>query len=113
MIGATVNMLDTYLPALLSVVYANELPKEAISRVEAGFRGHDRGDEWRLNVTRRMLFVDGGGVKKTTTFGPRRNLQTNQASFNPPFEQEVAHFDGSRRRLPKVARNGPKTGIVW
>jgi hypothetical protein len=45
MIGATVNMLDTYLPALLSVIYANELPKEAIARVEAGFRGHDRDDE--------------------------------------------------------------------
>jgi hypothetical protein len=42
---ATVRMLDTYLPALLSVIYANESPKEAIARVEAGFRGHDRGDE--------------------------------------------------------------------
>jgi hypothetical protein len=36
MIGTTVNMLDTYLPALLSVIYANESPKEAVSRVEAG-----------------------------------------------------------------------------
>ncbi len=36
MIGITVNMLDTYLPALLSVVYANESPKEAVGRVEAG-----------------------------------------------------------------------------
>jgi hypothetical protein len=44
MIGAAVNMLDTYLPALLSVIYANELPKEAIARVEAGFCGHDRSD---------------------------------------------------------------------
>jgi hypothetical protein len=32
MIGTTVNMLDTYLPALLSVVYANELPKKAVAR---------------------------------------------------------------------------------
>ena len=39
MIGAAVNMLDTYLPALLSVIYANELPKEAIARVEAGWAG--------------------------------------------------------------------------
>jgi hypothetical protein len=39
MIGTTVNMLDTYLPALLSVIYANELPKEAVARVEAGWRG--------------------------------------------------------------------------
>ncbi len=45
MIGTTVNMLDTYLPALLSVIYANDLPKEAIARVEAGSCGHDRGDE--------------------------------------------------------------------
>ena len=45
MIGTTVNMLETYLPALLSVIYANELPKEAIARVEAGWSGRDRGDE--------------------------------------------------------------------
>jgi hypothetical protein len=35
MISTTVNMLDTYLPALLSVIYANDLPKEAVARVEA------------------------------------------------------------------------------
>jgi hypothetical protein len=45
MIGTAVNMLDTYLPAFLSVVYGNELPKEAIARVEARFCGHDRSDE--------------------------------------------------------------------
>ncbi len=39
MIGITVNMLETYLPALLSVIYANELPKEAISIVETGYCG--------------------------------------------------------------------------
>jgi hypothetical protein len=39
MIGTTVNMLETYLPALLSVIYANEQPKEAIARVEAGWSG--------------------------------------------------------------------------
>ncbi len=39
MIGITVNMLETYLPALLSVIYANESPKEAIARVEAGWSG--------------------------------------------------------------------------
>ncbi len=37
--------LFTYLPALLSVIYANEQPKEAIARVEAGWSGRDRGDE--------------------------------------------------------------------
>ena len=37
MIGTAANMLDTYPPALLSVIYANELPKEAIKRVEAGW----------------------------------------------------------------------------
>ena len=41
MIGTTVNMLDTYLTALLSVIYADELPKEAIARVEAGSVGRD------------------------------------------------------------------------
>jgi hypothetical protein len=46
---AVIDMIGTtgwtYLPALLSVIYANELPKEAIARVEAGFCGHDPGDE--------------------------------------------------------------------
>jgi len=36
MIGTAVNMLDTYLPAFMSVVYANEEPGEAIRRVETG-----------------------------------------------------------------------------
>ncbi len=41
MIGTAVNMLDTYLPALLSVVYGNEEPADAIRQAEAGF---GRGD---------------------------------------------------------------------
>ena len=39
MISTTLNMLDMYLPAFLSVIYANELPKDAIGRVEAVFCG--------------------------------------------------------------------------
>jgi hypothetical protein len=39
MIRTTLNMLDMYLPAFLSVIYANELPKDAIGRVEAVFCG--------------------------------------------------------------------------
>ncbi|MCU0960783.1 MAG: YbjN domain-containing protein [Pirellulaceae bacterium] len=35
MMGLTLAMLDTYLPAILSVVYGNELPKDAIRCVEA------------------------------------------------------------------------------
>jgi hypothetical protein len=35
MIGTAVNMMDTYLPAFVSVVYGNELPGDAIRRVEA------------------------------------------------------------------------------
>jgi hypothetical protein len=38
MISTTLNMLDMYLPAFLSVIYANELPKDAIGRVEAVYR---------------------------------------------------------------------------
>lgn len=38
MISTTLNMLDMYLPAFLSVIYANELPNDAIGRVEAVFR---------------------------------------------------------------------------
>ncbi len=33
-IGTTISMLDIYLPAVLSVVYGNELPQEAIRCVE-------------------------------------------------------------------------------
>jgi len=38
MISATLNMLDTYFPAFMSVIYANELPKDAVERVEAVYR---------------------------------------------------------------------------
>ena len=33
--GTTMSMLDMYLPAVLSVIYGNELPKDAIRCVEA------------------------------------------------------------------------------
>jgi hypothetical protein len=41
LMGTTMSMLDTYLPAFLSVVYGNELPADAIRCVEggAGFGG--------------------------------------------------------------------------
>ncbi len=38
MIGTAINMLDIYLPAFLSVIYANELPKDAVGRVESACR---------------------------------------------------------------------------
>jgi len=38
MISTAINMLDMYLPAFLSVIYANELPKDAVGRVESAFR---------------------------------------------------------------------------
>lgn len=34
LIGTTLAMLDRYVPAVLSVIYGNELPKDAISHVE-------------------------------------------------------------------------------
>jgi hypothetical protein len=43
MIGTAVNMMETYLPAFMSVVYGNEEPGDAIRRVEAGFCGQTRG----------------------------------------------------------------------
>ena len=36
LITATMAMLDMYLPAMLSVIYGNELPKDAIRCAEAG-----------------------------------------------------------------------------
>ena len=39
LMGLTMSMLDLYLPAVLSVIYGNELPKDAIRCVEAGFVG--------------------------------------------------------------------------
>jgi hypothetical protein len=38
MIGTTINMLDMYLPAVLSVIYANELPQDAVRRVEGVYQ---------------------------------------------------------------------------
>lgn len=36
LISTAIAMLDMYLPAILSVIYGNELPKDAIRRVEGG-----------------------------------------------------------------------------
>jgi len=35
LVGTTMAMLDTYLPAILSVIYGNELPQNAVQCVEA------------------------------------------------------------------------------
>jgi len=35
LIGTTIGMCDRYLPAVLSVVYANETPRDAVRQVEA------------------------------------------------------------------------------
>jgi len=39
LMGTTMAMLDAYLPAVLSVIYANELPKDAIRHAEGRSRG--------------------------------------------------------------------------
>jgi len=47
LIGTAMAMLNMYLPAILSVIYGNELPKDAVACVEAGRRGAsetDRGE---------------------------------------------------------------------
>ena len=49
LMGTTMSMLDMYLPAVLSVIYGNELPKDAIRCAEAGrcqsgeAEGNERG----------------------------------------------------------------------
>jgi hypothetical protein len=51
LISTTVAMLDMYLPAFLSVIYGNELPKDAIRCVEANRCGPavTEGDEPETN----------------------------------------------------------------
>ena len=41
MICTTMAVLDKYLPAILSVIYGNEAPEEAVRRVEAGYSGDE------------------------------------------------------------------------
>ena len=36
LIGTTMSMLNVYLPAILSVIYGNELPKDAVRQAEPG-----------------------------------------------------------------------------
>ena len=43
--GTTMAMLNTYLPAFLSVVYANELPKDAIAHVKGAVHGPDENED--------------------------------------------------------------------
>jgi hypothetical protein len=49
LLGTTMSMLDMYLPAVLSVIYGNELPQDAIRCAEAGrcqsgeAEGNERG----------------------------------------------------------------------
>ena len=45
LIGTTMAMLNTYLPAVLSVIYGNELPKDAIRHAEPGRFGVDESDD--------------------------------------------------------------------
>jgi hypothetical protein len=43
--GVTIAMLDTYLPAVLSVIYANELPADAVRQVEPKRSKSDDADD--------------------------------------------------------------------
>lgn len=46
LIRTTLTMLDTYVPAVLSVVYGNDLPKDAVRHVEGvPFDGTDAGND--------------------------------------------------------------------
>ena len=44
LLGHTMNMLNVYLPAVLSVIYGNETPKEAVRQVEPGSPGVDESE---------------------------------------------------------------------
>lgn len=44
LMGTTMSLLDMYLPAVLSVIYGNELPKDAIRYAEAGHGGPDEAN---------------------------------------------------------------------
>jgi hypothetical protein len=44
LMGTTMAMLNTYLPAFLSVVYGNELPKDAVRHAEPGRFGVDESE---------------------------------------------------------------------
>ncbi|MFZ1006958.1 MAG: YbjN domain-containing protein [Candidatus Sulfotelmatobacter sp.] len=44
LMGTTINVLNIYLPAILSVIYGNELPKAAISHAEPRRCGVDRSE---------------------------------------------------------------------
>ncbi len=44
LMGTTMAMLNTYLPAVLSVIYGNELPVDAVRQAEPGRFGVDESD---------------------------------------------------------------------
>ena len=44
LMGTTMAMLDRYLPAILSVIYGNELPKDAVKCVETGCGGAESSE---------------------------------------------------------------------
>ncbi|MCY2989029.1 MAG: YbjN domain-containing protein, partial [Planctomycetota bacterium] len=50
LLSTTMSMLDMYLPAVLSVIYGNELPKDAIRCVEAGRCNGGEGNERGVDV---------------------------------------------------------------
>lgn len=45
MLGVTMKMLDVYVPAFLSVIYGNELPADAVCRVEGPYQDGDGDDD--------------------------------------------------------------------
>ena len=45
LMATTMAMLDRYLPAVLSVIYGNELPKDAVKCAEAGIGGTENTEQ--------------------------------------------------------------------
>jgi hypothetical protein len=50
LLGTTMAMLNTYLPAILSVIYGNELPKDAVRHAEPGRFGVDESESGERRV---------------------------------------------------------------
>ena len=51
LIGTTMSMLNIYLPAVLSVIYGNELPKDAVRHAEPGRYVSDENERGEALIT--------------------------------------------------------------
>ena len=104
LISTTLTMLDTYVPAVLSVVYGNELPKDAIRHVEAGPFSQNDGSDGQEEATEFGVGEEDEQEESEQIGGTESDEQVEDAGFGQAEPDEKERI--ARNLLESIEESG-------